>query len=81
MDDDLSVRESLPQLLRQCSFAATAFASADDFLASSVVVLDLEAARAEREGPANTRRFTNPRSRPRRKRDAEGPAARCRSAT
>ncbi len=36
VDDDLSVRESLPELLRQCGFAATAFASAGDFLASSV---------------------------------------------
>lgn len=34
VDDDLSVRESLPELLRQCGFAATAFASAGDFLAS-----------------------------------------------
>ena len=36
VDDDLSVRESLPELLRQCGFAATAFASADDFLAANV---------------------------------------------
>ena len=37
VDDDLSVRESLPELLRQCGFASTAFASADDFLASNVM--------------------------------------------
>jgi FixJ family two-component response regulator len=37
VDDDLSVRESLPELLRQCGFAATAFASAYDFLASDVM--------------------------------------------
>jgi CheY-like chemotaxis protein len=37
VDDDLSVRESLPELLRQCGFAATAFASAQDFLASNVI--------------------------------------------
>ena len=37
VDDDLSVRESLPELLQQCGFAATAFASADDFLASSTM--------------------------------------------
>ena len=37
VDDDLSMRESLPELLRQCSFAATAFASALDFLASNVI--------------------------------------------
>jgi FixJ family two-component response regulator len=34
VDDDISVRESLPELLHQCGFAATAFASAGDFLAS-----------------------------------------------
>jgi FixJ family two-component response regulator len=39
VDDDLSVRESLPELLRQCGFAAAAFASADDFLGSNVVDL------------------------------------------
>jgi FixJ family two-component response regulator len=37
VDDDLSVRESLPELLRQCGFAATAFASAAEFLTSGVV--------------------------------------------
>src|SRR6476469_136968 len=35
--DDESVRESLPDLLRACGFAAQAFASAEEFLASSAV--------------------------------------------
>src|SRR5262245_31201709 len=38
VDDDESVRESLPDLLRQFGFAAEAFASAEAFLASSDVV-------------------------------------------
>jgi FixJ family two-component response regulator len=37
VDDDLSVRESLPELLRQCGFATTAFASADEFLGANVM--------------------------------------------
>ena len=37
VDDDQSVRESLPDLLRQFGYAAEAFASAEDFLASGVV--------------------------------------------
>lgn len=37
VDDDESVRESLPDLLRQFGFAAEAFASAESFLASDVV--------------------------------------------
>ena len=37
VDDDESVRESLPDLLRACGFAAQAFASAEEFLASEVV--------------------------------------------
>lgn len=36
-DDDESVRESLPDLLRQFGFAAQAFSSAEAFLASDVV--------------------------------------------
>ena len=34
IDDDQSVRESLPDLLRAFGFSAQAFASAEDFLAS-----------------------------------------------
>jgi FixJ family two-component response regulator len=37
VDDDESVRESLPDLLRQCGFAAEAFSSGEAFLASDVV--------------------------------------------
>src|SRR4051812_7997914 len=34
VDDDESVRESLPDLLRELGYAASSFASAEDFLAS-----------------------------------------------
>ena len=37
VDDDESVRESLPDLLRQFGFAVQAFSSAEDFLASNCV--------------------------------------------
>jgi FixJ family two-component response regulator len=37
VDDDESVRESLPELLRECGFAAEAFSSAEAFLASDVL--------------------------------------------
>jgi FixJ family two-component response regulator len=37
VDDDESVRESLPDLLRQFGFAAEAFSSAEAFLKSDVV--------------------------------------------
>ena len=37
VDDDESVRESLPELLRQFGFAAQAFSSAEAFLASEFV--------------------------------------------
>jgi FixJ family two-component response regulator len=37
VDDDESVRESLPDLLRECGFAVEAFASAEAFLASDYV--------------------------------------------
>ena len=37
VDDDESVRESLPDLLRECGFAVEAFSSAEAFLASDVV--------------------------------------------
>lgn len=38
VDDDESVRESLPDLLRELGFAAKAFPSAEEFLASGDVV-------------------------------------------
>jgi FixJ family two-component response regulator len=37
VDDDESVRESLPDLLREFGFATRAFASAEEFLASDCV--------------------------------------------
>ena len=37
VDDDESVRESLPDLLRECGFAVRAFSSAEEFLASDCV--------------------------------------------
>src|SRR5205085_530793 len=37
VDDDESVRESLPDLLREFGFAVAAFSSAEDFLASDYV--------------------------------------------
>jgi FixJ family two-component response regulator len=37
VDDDQSLRESLPDLLRQLGFAAEAFSSAEAFLASEVL--------------------------------------------
>ena len=37
VDDDESVRESLPDLLREFGFAARAFSSADEFLSSGCV--------------------------------------------
>ena len=39
VDDDESVRESLPDLLRQLGFEAEAFASAEEFLASRALVV------------------------------------------
>jgi FixJ family two-component response regulator len=37
VDDDESVRESLPDLLKECGFEAEAFSSADEFLASESI--------------------------------------------
>jgi FixJ family two-component response regulator len=37
VDDDESIRESLPDLLREFGFAAEAFSSAEEFLASDYV--------------------------------------------
>jgi FixJ family two-component response regulator len=37
VDDDVSVRESLPDLLRELGFDATAFSSAEQFLSSGLL--------------------------------------------
>jgi FixJ family two-component response regulator len=37
VDDDESVRESLPDLLREFGFAARTFSSAEEFLASDCI--------------------------------------------
>jgi FixJ family two-component response regulator len=37
VDDDISVRESLPDLLNELGYAAQAFASAEEFLASDAI--------------------------------------------
>lgn len=37
VDDDESVRESLPDLLRECGYVVQAFSSAEEFLASDCV--------------------------------------------
>jgi FixJ family two-component response regulator len=37
VDDDESIRESLPDLLKQLGFAARAFSSAEEFLASDCI--------------------------------------------
>jgi FixJ family two-component response regulator len=56
VDDDESVRESLPDLLRQFGFAAQAFASAEAFLAAEVAsqtrCLILDVAMPGMSGPA-----------------------------
>jgi FixJ family two-component response regulator len=55
VDDDESVRESLPDLLREFGFAAEVFSSAEAFLASDVVgdtrCLLLDVAMAGMSGP------------------------------
>ena len=55
VDDDESVRESLPSLLQECGFDAVAFSSAKDFLAfesiDKVGCLILDVAMPEMNGP------------------------------
>ena len=62
VDDDESVRESLPDLLRQLGFAAHAFSSAEAFLASEVVsetsCLILDIAMPGMSGPDLQRELT-----------------------
>jgi FixJ family two-component response regulator len=56
VDDDESVRESLPDLLREFGFAARAYASAEEFLASEGIgdtdCLILDIAMPGMSGPA-----------------------------
>ena len=62
VDDDESVRESLPDLLRELGFAAEAFASAEEFLASDRVgqtrCLILDVAMPGMSGPDLQRELT-----------------------
>jgi FixJ family two-component response regulator len=65
VDDDESVRESLPDLLREFGFAAQAFASAEAFLASDAVdqtsCLILDIAMPGMSGPDLQRELTRRR--------------------
>jgi len=65
VDDDDSVRESLPDLLRECGFAARAFSSAEEFLASDCVhqtrCLILDIAMPGMTGPDLQRELTRRR--------------------
>ena len=62
VDDDESVRESLPDLLRECGFAVQAFSSAEAFLASDCVgqtrCLILDIAMPGMSGPDLQRELT-----------------------
>lgn len=62
VDDDESVRESLPDLLRECGFEVQAFASAEEFLASGGVsqtgCLILDIAMPGMSGPDLRRELT-----------------------
>ena len=62
VDDDESVREALPDLLRELGFAARAFASAEEFLASGLVdetsCLVLDIAMPGMSGPDLQRELT-----------------------
>jgi len=65
IDDDESVRESLPDLLREFGFAARAFASAEEFLASDSLgqtrCLILDIAMPGMSGPDLQRELTRRR--------------------
>ena len=65
VDDDESVRESLPDLLRELGFAARAFSSAEEFLASDSVgetnCLILDVAMPGMSGPDLQRELTRRR--------------------
>jgi FixJ family two-component response regulator len=62
VDDDESVRESLPDLLRELGFAVRAFSSAEEFLASDCVgetrCLILDIAMPGMSGPDLARELT-----------------------
>jgi FixJ family two-component response regulator len=62
VDDDESIRESLPDLLREFGFEAQAFASAEEFLTSEYVdqtrCLILDIAMPGMTGPALQRELT-----------------------
>ena len=62
VDDDESVRESLPDLLREFGYAARAFSSAEEFLASNCVgqtgCLILDVAMPGMSGPDLQRELT-----------------------
>lgn len=62
VDDDESVRESLPDLLRELGFAVQAFASAEEFLASDRITqtscLILDVAMPGMSGPDLHRELT-----------------------
>ena len=65
VDDDESVRESLPDLLRELGFAVQAFSSAEEFLASDCVGLTrcliLDIAMPGMSGPDLQRELTRRR--------------------
>jgi FixJ family two-component response regulator len=65
VDDDESVRESLPDLLREMGFASQAFGSAEEFLASGRLgqtgVLILDVAMPGMSGPDLHRELTRRR--------------------
>ncbi|HEX2458268.1 MAG TPA: response regulator [Vicinamibacterales bacterium] len=67
VDDDESIRESLPDLLRQFGFAAEAFSSAEAFLASEFVgetsCLLLDVAMSGMSGPDLQEELTRRRQR------------------
>lgn len=62
VDDDESIRESLPDLLRELGFSAQAFVSGEEFLASALLsltrVLLLDVAMPSMSGPALQRELT-----------------------
>jgi FixJ family two-component response regulator len=65
IDDDESVRESLPDLLKECGFDAQAFSSAEDFLSSDQIsetkCLILDVAMPGMSGPDLQRKLTQRR--------------------